>query len=145
MLVHFPIALLSTGVLLRVVSLWTAKRPLFSFLLPAAWTILGLGVLAAWVTVIAGELARSIVEPTLDNIRVLDEHEIHAYRTAIGFTIALIGDWTKALFLTKSWWTQKGLGVVLWLLYLLSLTNLIITGSYGATLVYDEGAAVMRK
>src|SRR5882724_9385379 len=40
MLVHFPIALFCTGLVLRLVACWAAKKPGFSFLLPASWTIL---------------------------------------------------------------------------------------------------------
>jgi uncharacterized membrane protein len=146
MLVHFPIALLCTGVVVRFVALFTAKRPILSFLLPASWMILFLGVVAAWSAIIAGEIAREIVEPMLRNVGVLDEHEEHAYMTAYVFTFGLFIDWTRAFLLAKlykrGWIVKRGLAAVIWLLYLFSLTNLIITGFYGGTLVYEEGAAV---
>ena len=141
MLVHFPIALLLTGVVLRFVALWSGKRPALAFLLPASWTILGLGVLAAWCAVAAGEIAEGIVRPTLENPAVLDEHSAHAYRTAIGFTIGLLLDWTKSFLGKKSWF----LTTLIWIFYLFSLVNLIITGGYGASLVYEQGAAVDRR
>jgi len=146
MLVHFPLALLSTGVVVRFASLWGAKRPGLSFLLPASWLILSFGVIAAWLTVIAGEIACEIVMPTLPDPSILEEHETHAYLTASCFTIALFVDWTRAFFLTKekNWIIKKGLFALVWLLYLFSLTNLMITGFYGATAVYEEGAAVAK-
>ena len=146
MLVHFPIALLITGVAVRFMALWADKRPALSFLLTSAWMILTLGVLTAWTAVIAGEIARDIVAPTLENIKELDEHREHAYITAIGFTLGLFMDWARVYLVKKKkkkgWLTKKGLAIVVWLLYLFSLTNLIITASYGAVLVYEEGAAV---
>ena len=145
MLVHFPIALLFTGVVLRFAALWSAKRPALYFLLPASWTILGLGVVAAWAAVTAGEVAEGIVRPTLENSEVLDEHVTHAYRTAIGFTIGLLLDWIRLFLQKNSWLVKRGLAAVIWIFYLVSLTNLIITGGYGATLVYEEGAAVARE
>lgn len=146
MLVHFPLALLSTGVVIRFASLWGAKRPGLSFLLPASWLILGLGVIAAWLTVIAGEVAAEIIAPTLQNMSVLEEHAEHALITASGFTIALLVDWIRAFLLTKreNWTIKKGLFALVWLLYLFSLTNLMITGFYGANLVYEQGAAVAK-
>lgn len=148
MLVHFPIALLSTGLVLRLISIWTAKRSLFSFLLPASWLILALGVLAAWLAVIAGEMACEIVMPTLKNVQILEEHEMHGYMTAIGFTLGLLIDLSRAFLLVKlhqkGWWVKRGLAAVVWLVYLFSLTNLIITAYYGATVVFEEGAAVIK-
>jgi uncharacterized membrane protein len=146
MLVHFPIALLTTGVVVRFAALWSIKRPTLSFLLPASWMILLLGVIAAWLSIIAGEIAHEIVEPTLPNVTVLHEHENHAYLTAYGFTIGILIDWTRAFLQAKlykrGWMVKKGMAVVFWLFYLFSLTNLIITAFYGGTLVYEEGAAV---
>ncbi len=142
MLVHFPIALLSTGVVLRSVSTWTAKKRILSFLLPASWTVLSLGVIAAWSTVIAGEIAEDIVRPTLENMSVLNEHSEHAYITAFGFTIGLLFDGLRTFFLTKGY---RGFAVLVWLIYLFSLGNLIVTGYYGGTLVYEEGAAVLKR
>jgi uncharacterized membrane protein len=148
MLVHFPIALLFTGVFVRIAALWTKNKPIFCFLLPASWMILILGVITAWSAVIAGEIAREIVESTLENLRVLDEHENHAYITASGFTIGLLIDWTRvfllAKFQKKGWVVKKGLAVVLWFFYLFSLANLVVTGIYGATLVYEQGAALRK-
>lgn len=146
MLVHFPIALLFTGVVLRLVAIWAAKRPALSFLLPASWMILGLGVIAAWVAIAAGELARDIVAPTLENLKLLDAHEHHAYYTAYGFTLGLCIDWARAFLLRKrkEWVVKRGLAILVWFFYLFGLTNLIITGIYGETLVYEEGAAVKK-
>jgi uncharacterized membrane protein len=146
MLVHFPIALLFTGSIIRVAALWTKKKSTYSFLLPASWMILGLGVIAAWAAIIAGEIARDIVAQTLENIQVLNKHDDHAYYTAYGFTLALLVDGIRSLFLIKlknrSWWVKRGLAAAIWVLYLFGTVNLVMTGYYGGTLVYQEGAAV---
>jgi len=145
MLVHFPIALLSTGVLVRFAALVTPKRFKNSFLLPASRLILGFGVLAAWITVIFGETAADIVAPTLRNTQILHEHALHAYRTAIGFTAALGIDLFRGfLQQKKSRVSKQGPALIFYTLYLVSLGNLLITGAYGATLVYEEGAAVKK-
>lgn len=145
LLVHFPIALLSTGVLVRFAAIWGIKRERFLFLLPASWMILTLGVLTAWLTVIAGEIARDIVGPTLKDITPLNEHELHAYMTAMGFTLGLLLDWLRAFAIKRGvthWMVKKVLTALICLLYLGSLANLIITGGLGAILVYEDGAAV---
>jgi uncharacterized membrane protein len=145
MLVHFPIALLSTGVLVRFAALITQKRFKNSFLLPASWLILGFGVLMAWITVIFGELAADIVAPTLKNMELLHEHKLHAYRTAIGFTAGLGIDLFRGfLQQKKSWVVKQGLALIFCVLYLVSLGNLTITGAYGSRLVYEEGSAVKK-
>jgi uncharacterized membrane protein len=145
MLVHFPIALLSTGVLVRFAALITPKRFKNSFLLPASWLILGFGVIAAWLAVIAGEMAADIVAPTLKNMEILNAHKLHAYRTAIGFTAGLAIDLFRGFLQQKKGWVVKqGLALIFCALYLISLGNLIVTGAYGATLVYEEGAAVKK-
>ena len=148
MLVHFPIALSTTGVLLRFAALWAGKKPKYSFLLPASWSILLLGLITAWASVIAGEIAEGIVGSTV-NRDILEEHETHAYITASFFTFVLFIDWARFSylnkFLNKRRTVKRGLALVIWFLYLFCLTNLIITGYYGANLVYEEGAAVSRK
>lgn len=146
MLVHFPIALLSTGTVLRLIALGARPKKSFSFLLPAAWLILALGVLFAWAAVIAGESAANIVAQTLKDLKPLEEHAKHAYRTAVGFTAALSIDfffsfWAPSLIRKKSW-LKKGTYALFTALYLLSFSNLLITGAYGGILVYEEGAAV---
>ena len=149
MIVHFPIALLFTGTVLRLIAFYLSKRASFSFVLPASWTILLLGVISAWAAVFAGEIAADIVGPTLENTKILSEHALHALITATGFTLSLILDWVRALLFTKlhkrSWFIKKGLGIAVGLFYFFSLINLVITGEYGATLVYEEGAAVKKQ
>ncbi len=148
MLVHFPIALLFTGLIVRFIALWVRKKSSLSFLLPASWMILGLGVLAAWVAIVAGELARDVVEPTLENLTILDEHSHHAYYTAYGFTMGLCLDLIRAYLMRTSkkkvWLVRRGLAAFIWFFYLISLGNLLITGYLGGSLVYSEAAAVKK-
>lgn len=133
LLVHYPIALLSIGVILRLIAYWQG-----AFLLPASRLILLLGAIFAWAAVIAGDFAADIVGPTLSDDSVLEQHELFAYLTASGFTIALFLDGASA-FLPRWGGTFSLLAAVL---YLLSLASLVMTGYLGGTLVYEQGAAV---
>ncbi|MBY0529620.1 MAG: hypothetical protein K2P51_05455 [Rhabdochlamydiaceae bacterium] len=146
MLVHFPIALLFTGSFIRIAALFTKKKKTYSFLLPASWMILGLGVIAAWAAIIAGEIARDIVAQTLENIQVLNKHDDHAYYTAYAFTLAVLCDVSRAFlvkqFKKKNLWIKRGIACAIWIFYLFGAYNLVLTGYYGGTLVYEEGAAV---
>ena len=149
MLVHFPIALLSTGVILRLFAIWFSKRPKFSFLLPASWVILSLGLITGWIAIIFGEIARDVIEQSIKNINILNEHEEHAYITAFAFTLALVIDFIRAFLMTRwqtrGWMVRRGLAIFIALFYFIGFTNLIVTGFYGATLVYEEGAAIQIK
>jgi hypothetical protein len=65
--------------------------------------------------------------------------------TAYGFTNGLFIDWVRALSLKKcsvQWIVKKDLAVLVWFFYLFGLSQLIMAGFYGSTLVYEEGAAV---
>ena len=147
-LVHFPIALLSIGTLLRLAAFFTAKKPRLSFLLPAATLILLLGVISAWISIIFGEIAKDIVESTIKNISILREHEEHAYLTAYGFTLALAIDWGRRFLINKrkhkGWMVNRGLAVFIWFFYFFGFVNLLVAGFFGGELVYEEGAAIHR-
>ena len=144
MLVHFPIALLLTGVILRLLSIWLSKKERFACLLPASWVILSLGVITAWIAIIFGELARDVIEHSIKNINILNEHEEHAYITAYSFTLALSIDFIRAFLMTRwqGWMTRRGLAIFIALFYVIGVVNLMVTGFYGAKLVYEEGVAV---
>lgn len=146
LLVHFPIALLFTGIFFRLAGFAFRHKPRLSFLLPASWAILGLGIIAAWLAVTAGEVAKEIVEPTLIKLSVLERHSKYAYLTAAGFSFTFLLDIGKAFFCRrarkKGWWMKWGFTTLIVLLYVINLTNLVATGGYGAGLVYEQGAAV---
>lgn len=62
MLVHFPIALLLTGVILKLVGVLGKKRRFYPTIDMLSRCILTFGALFAWMAIIAGEVAEDIVE-----------------------------------------------------------------------------------
>lgn len=145
MIVHFPITLLLTGIFVRFAAYLSGNRKSLSFLFPASWMILGLGVISAWTAVVFGEIARDIVEPTLTSLEVLDCHQKYAYITASSFTIGLFFDFARGWAHKKSenlWFIRYFFAFLVGLFFIGGLLNLAMTGDLGATLVYQEGAAV---
>jgi uncharacterized membrane protein len=57
--------------------------------------LLLLGVVYAWVAVLAGEVAKDIARPGLCRSDVLEQHKSLVYSTAILFSIALFFDFGK--------------------------------------------------
>ncbi len=141
LVVHFPLALLLTGAALRLLAVF------FSRLLLTAWILLFLGVCSAWLAVVAGLFAAEIVGSGLCKPEVLEHHEELALTAASLFTIALFFDWCKA------WLKQRLISPAF--IKLLSLTCtlllvggticLVLAGSFGASLVYEQGAAVQKQ
>lgn len=102
--------------------------------------LLLLGVVCAWLAVFAGEIAKDIVQPQLCEPDMLEEHKDLAYSTAILFSAAL------ALDFAKTWIRKPRLRLFITaafsILYLVASLLLILTGGFGADLVYEQGAAV---
>ncbi len=151
LVIHIPILLLFIGTIIRFIALCLRKRSSLSFLLPTSWVILGLGVITAWIAIIAvaawieilyGNLPQDIAAPALDNFRALAEYRHHAHYAANGFTIALCIDIARRYHVErkggKKWFTKRGLAGLLWVFYLFSLTHLIIAESYGVSLISEE-------
>jgi uncharacterized membrane protein len=147
MVVHFPIALLLVGFILRILSFFTRKKRSCAFLLPASWLVLAIGAVMAWVAVIAGELAANVVDVTLCNEDALDYHSTLGQLTAIGFTIALLFDGVSHWGLIekpKIGHIFQILHVAAWILYCACAITLLITAALGGSLVFGQGAAVLR-
>ena len=122
LLVHFPIALLIVGTILRALSYFYPK-----YLLITSWLILAIGVCFAWFTVLAGEYAADIVGPTLCDSSVLDKHALLAYTAAFLFTSGLILDWIKALW--TSGFFHKLLTVICFIIFLVAFLDLVFVGA----------------
>lgn len=135
MVVHFPIALLFTGVALRIVSVIFRK---WSFLVPTSWTLIVLGTVAGAAAIIAGELAKDIVAKTVCDPSLIDCHEQYAYATAWIFSGACVLQLVKVL--QKRF--QRVLLAAIWILLLSGSVTLGITAKRGAEVVYQMGAAV---
>ncbi len=160
-LVHFPIALLLTGAALRAVTFFMRKKKLHRTLLVASWIVLGIGVVFAWASVLAGEVADGVVGPTLCDRMVLSNHSTFAYCSAYLFSAALFIDWGRAWMEKRSItamliadleralkrkrlrnaWLHKLVTIVNSLLYLAGAICLVWAGFLGGSLVYEQGAA----
>ena len=116
------------------------KSSHYSTLLFTARLTLAIGVCFAWLAVLAGELAASVVEKTLCKPGILEDHSTLAYTASILFTAGLILD------CSRSWIKRSGLRkLLIWassLLLALAVVLLIGTAFFGGKLVYEQGAAV---
>ncbi len=145
MLVHFPLALLLTGIGLKVISFFFKHTHFYSFLQIASWMNLGLGVCFAWMAILAGGLAEDVVRKNLCQANFLDDHILFAYTAAYLFTFALLLDlgraWMKRRF---SHVFLKVTLIINFFLFLGATSMLLLTGFFGGSLVYDQGAAVKK-
>jgi len=129
LVVHFPIALLLTAVVLEVLAL-VARRPAWHRV--ALWN-LALGTLAAGVAVISGWRAEDVAKHSFDIWQVLERHE------QLGIATLAIGAVVTAFRL----WHRDRLSLRWRLLTLVLLVAMCGTLTYGAhlggRLVYEFG------
>jgi uncharacterized membrane protein len=137
LLVHFPLALLTIGVCLRALAFFYQRHFLFM-----SWIILGIGVCFAWMAILAGEFAADIVGKNLCEDKILDLHSTLAYTAAFLFTSGLLLDWAKAIWARGV--IHKYLTIICFLLFLGAASILVYVGYLGATMVYEQGAAVQK-
>lgn len=147
LLVHFPLALLLTGMGLRLSHFFLRRTRFASMTLYFSWILLLLGVGFAWITVAAGEMAEDIVRDTLCRKDILEYHKDFAYSTATLFSIGLFIDLIKGWIKNAKMRKKLRLNSFIWssiiaLIYSAATVLLIFTGGYGANLVYEQGAAV---
>jgi uncharacterized membrane protein len=140
MLVHFPIALLLTGTVLRGLCYFIRKTPFYHLLLFSARLILGIGVIFVWLTVAAGELAEGVVRKNLCLPEILEEHSTLGYTTAYLFTIGVILDLLRSARKLARW--RKAFTGISAILLLVGSGILLTTAFFGGKLVYEQGAAV---
>mgnify|MGYP006282186127 CR=1 FL=1 len=141
LIVHFPIALLLVGTVVRLGGALRGRWTSLSFLVPAGRLLLVLGTVGAWAAVYTGtwadaEVARSLCDPT-----VVEAHEMWAYRVGYLFTGGLLVD--AVLWLRRPGARiRRGLFAVLVLVLLGGSAGLGYVGHLGAKLVYQQAAAV---
>ena len=142
LVVHFPLALLLIGALLRFIHLFFRKNKIGQITFQTSFLLLAIGVFFAWITVGAGEVAEDIVSKKLCNPDYLELHKHLAYSAAyvfsLGFAFDLVMAWKKSWFV--SWKMLSSCSVAI--IYLAAAVILIFAGMHGASLVYDQGAAV---
>ncbi len=132
--VHFPIALLSTAILFAVIeSLF--RRDVFDQALN--W-LLGLGVLGGAVAVITGMWEEDAVEAAGVPETAIEQHETLAFATLAVFALLLVMRWFRG----RRW--MPGHPALFFILGLAGLTLLGLTGYFGGDLVYRYGAGVER-
>ena len=142
MIVHFPLALLFTGVGFKVVGFFLRNRRVYRYVKAASWMVLSLGVCFAWLAILSGELAHHIEEKHLCEAAVLDQHALFAYTTAFLFTAALLLDLGGAWRKTTHLFSNKAVAAIKFFLFLSGTLLLIFTGVFGGILVFEQGVAV---
>ncbi len=134
--VHFPIGLLITGFLFKIISL-KYKREVWS---EGSFILLLIGTVGLWIAIYTGELADGIVSRKLCDPTVLKDHQNLAYTCAwlftSAFTLESIARYNLVNLRIKSI-TLNWLSTIL-----MSCGVLVLgyVGHLGATLVYQQGA-----
>lgn len=134
--IHFPIALLLTGLLFKVLALITKGLTWNR----AGSALLLLGTLGAWIAICTGNLADGIVSRQICDPTVLKDHENAAFTVSWLFTAASLLDVTTLVGSLKI--NKKVLKLAVLTLMLIGSGFLIYAGHLGATLVYQQGAGV---
>lgn len=141
MLVHFPLVLLLCGTLAWVVGQWVDESGRWSFLLPAARLMLFVGASSAWAAVYTGHIADAEVVRGLCDPRVVEAHEDYATGVSILFSAAILLDLATVFIAALERW-RKPIFVAVGLTFLAASALLGYVGHLGASLVYQQGAAV---
>jgi uncharacterized membrane protein len=136
-IVHFVVALLIVGVVMRVVSLTGRLR----FTIPAAFTLILLGTIAAWFAVKSGTDAHGPVERIPGARDLVIHHEEQAELSLkIFYVVALLE--IVAFFMTrrealvkKAYWVYVASALV----GLAGLTQLYEAAEHGGEIVYSYG------
>lgn len=141
MIVHFPIVLLLGAALLRLLSHFMSDEK-HSFLKKSSRLSLWFGVLTAWLAIYTGSLADSIVVRDLCDPTVLEDHENAAFTIGVLFTVAAFSDLVAESFFIQKILIQKIVEWVIILLLVIGSGYVGYTAHLGASLVYQQGAAV---
>lgn len=134
--VHFPIALLITAFLFKVIAL-RYKREVWE---RGGTVLLGLGIIGAWAAIFTGNLADGIVSKELCDPTVLKEHENMAWTAAWLYTSAFAIDGLR--YIKVPLFKNKIFLIVVLLILTGSTALLTYVGHLGATLVYQQAAGV---
>ncbi|MDR9363915.1 MAG: DUF2231 domain-containing protein [Balneolaceae bacterium] len=142
MIVHFPIVLLLGALVLRLPAHFPGNKHT-EFLIKSSRLSLFAGTLLAWISVYTGSLADSIVTRTLCDPTVLESHENAAYLLVYIFSAASLIEITDYIRLDRFQLLKHP--VKAWIVTILLVAGsgyVAYTAHLGATLVYQQGAAV---
>lgn len=132
MLVHFPIALLITSVLFDAACIVFKRDNLRE---GALW-LLGLGFLGGIGAVLSGGMAEEIVEKAGIAKALIERHETWAYATMGVFGLLLAG----RLYLRNRF--SGNIMTAYFVVAVIGLGTLSVTGYFGGDMVYEHGAGV---
>ena len=136
LLVHFPIALLVSAVLMEGLGfLWLR----FPWLKQAALALYVVGSLFALGTYFSGRQAADLVTVPDTANPVLNEHADMALYTLLFFSTYTL---LRLVFQRTGWLTGRGGSLVLWLIGLVGLGLLSETAEHGGELVYRYGVGI---
>lgn len=140
LVIHFPIALLTSAVLIDLISLFTRKWQGVRISATVLFILGALGAVAAFLT---GRAAADTVTLPTAAISTLSDHEDWALRTLVFFGIYAIVRSGMLWFDVKGQkWAQVWAHVALFLVGAAGLGLLVKTGDVGGELVYVHGLGV---
>lgn len=142
LVVHFPIALLLVGTGLRLLGMGHQRYASLHVAQSAGRLLLVLGTVGTWVAVYTGTIADAAVARTLCDPTVVEQHEQWAYAVAWLFTAGVVIDGLTAYALSLPSLGRRSLQALLIVVLLAGSGALGYVGHLGATLVYQQGAAV---
>ncbi|MDA3892562.1 MAG: hypothetical protein PF517_12935 [Salinivirgaceae bacterium] len=134
--VHFPLAVLILGSLFIVISTIIKKN----FWEDMSKILLVIGTFGIWIVIYTGNLADSVVSRQICDPTVLKTHEINA--NIVGWIFSIVS--TIIIFEYFGFFKKikNLLKIILIVLSIMGSGILIYTGHLGATLVYQQAAAV---
>ena len=135
MIVHFPIALLTAGLVADLLSLILSRRPA---LRDAATWLYCAGAASAIAAYLTGENAADSMLLPAEVASLVDVHDNWAFRTMLLFTLLAAARVALPFFMTPKpplWWAAFVLGLA-------GMGLLFETAEHGAQLVYEHGLGV---
>lgn len=140
LIIHFPIAFLTTAVLIDLISLFGRRWVGVRIAAVILFTLGALGALAAFLT---GRMAADSLTVPASVIPVLDQHADWAERTLWFFGIYAVVRLILLWFdLHGRRWAQRGAHVAAFLIGAAGLFLVVQTGLLGGSLVFKHGLAV---
>ena len=147
LIIHFPVALLPVTTLFLIATLvWKHQRMV---LLWVALTLMGMGTLGSYIAVVTGEDAKEHVVISKENSSQLEQHQEAGENVWLMFTVLF------ALYAGIVWGVKKYpeygekyfavVSTIFLLCYLFAVSQLIIAGHLGGTLVHKYGIHAVMK